>query len=598
MAPRRIVLASLAAASFGVVAAPAPAASAATGAVAGRVVVAFEAGASAADRSAARAAVDGELVGSVLPGVQVLDVPAGTEGAAAAELARDGDTAWAQPDVAARALATPDDPDFAGQWGWSNTGQFRGTPGADIDALAAWDVAQGAGARVAVVDTGIAFGHPDLGARYVNPGEVAGNGRDDDRNGRIDDVSGWDFHNRDNDASDDGGHGTAVASMINARRNNALAMAGVAPQSEVLPVKVLGADGSGSASAVAAGMDYAARQGAKIVNVSIGGPRFQGYTDVLNAHPGVLFVIAAGNSAQDNDDPAQAAYPCADPAPNVLCVGASTNTDAIADFSNRGAASVDLLAPGKHVLGHTTDGRTSLWSGTSFSSPVTAGVAALVLSRTGSATPADLKRAIMSSAEPVAAAAGTTVSGGRVNAARALAVLGPSESSAPVATAPAQPAPAPVQEPAPAQAAPAPAAPAPATRAPAPAPAPVAAPAPVPTAPVTSPDTGTAPALPELRLKVSRSGRAALPVTCRAVRCATVVRLYVTSGRSARSAAAARALIGSGKASVAKGSGAKVTVALTSAGRKLLAAQGRLRVVVEVKAGKDLVRRTADLRTR
>jgi uncharacterized protein (DUF2345 family) len=97
---------------------------------------------------------------------------------------------------------------------------------------------------------------------------------------------------------------------------------------------------------------------------------------------------------------------------------------------------------------------------------------------------------------------------------------------------------------------------------------------------------------------VTRSGRAALPVTCRATRCATVVRLYVTSGRSARSAAAGRALIGSGKASVAKGSGGKVTVALTSAGRKLLAAQGRLKVVVEVQAGKDLVRRTADLRTR
>jgi subtilisin family serine protease len=625
MGPRPLLRLGLAAFAA-VLAAPTPAlagdlagaaalaASAAPAAVPGRVVVGFAPDASAAERRAARAAVDGDLVGSVLPGVQVLEVPEGTERAAAAALARDDDTTWAQPDVPVRALDAPDDPLFPSQWAWANTGQISGTAGADIKALEAWESTRGADTLVAVVDSGVTPEHPDAGARQVNAGEIAGNRRDDDRNGRVDDVLGWDFVNADNDPLDDDGHGTAVAAVVNARRNNAVGMTGVAPRARVLPVKVLDQYGEGAASDVAAGMDYAARRGARIVNLSIGGGRFTGYTSVLAAHPNVLFVVAAGNDSQDNDLPGMASYPCAEPAPNVLCVGASTPRDTLASFSGRGATTVDLLAPGERIAGHSLDGGTMLWTGTSFSSPMAAGVAALVLSRTPTATAAELKQALMASVDPVPSPTRTTVTGGRLNAARALTVLPPSPDF--VAT-PVDP----------------PESDGPGTAPPAgeqprvePAPAPAPAPAPPPavvedpallgsgdglgedgsdpdarTAPAPRPVAPRRPAAP-LTVTVSRTGRLTLPATCRAARCTAVVRLYTAptgtprSGAS-RPASAPRTLVGSGSATL-RGTRGAVGAVLTRRGRSLLAARGHLRVVVELRTGREVVRRDADLRRR
>jgi subtilisin family serine protease len=607
MGPRPLLRAGLAAACLAAAAGASAPAAVAAGEVPGRIVVRFDPSAGPADRSAARAAVDGDLVGSVVPGMQVLAVPVGTEAAAAAELAAGDDTTWAQPDVPARVAAVPDDPAFADQWALRNTGQFGGTPGADVDALGAWDVSRGAGILVGIVDTGVS-GHPDAGAQAANAGEIAGNGLDDDRNGLVDDVAGWDFVGADDAPVDDNGHGTAVASVVNAPRDNGRGMAGIAPLARILPVKVLGADGTGFASDVASGMDYAARQGATIVNVSISGPAFQGYTDVVALHPGVLFVVAAGNNGQDNDGLRRVAYPCAEPAPNVLCVGASTATDAMAAFSGRGARSVDLLAPGRDVAGHTLGGGVSLWTGTSFSSPLTAGVAALVRARTPSATTADLKRAVLASAEPVPGAAGTTVSGGRLDALRALGVLEPAAGFAPLAADPPGLAPAadaPAGQP-PAQAvAPAPVPPA----ADEPAPAPASQPAPAgPRAgtgtPAPAPPRRASPARAAWQLKVTRRGRAILPVSCPAPRCAVVVRLYASTASTAGAAGVLRAggasaarsrLVGSGRATVGRVSRG-VSVALTPRGRRLLAARGRLRVVVEIRTGPDVVRRDADLR--
>jgi subtilisin family serine protease len=201
--------------------------------------------------------------------------------------------------------------------------------------------------------------------------------------------------------------------------------------------KALGATGSGTGFDVARAMRYLADSGAKIVNLSLGGAASSHEAQAIAARPGTLFVIAAGNSTKNNDIPAEASYPCADPAPNVLCVGASTDVDTVASFSNYGATSVDLMAPGEDVLGLDRGGNYRSWNGTSFSSPITAGVAALLKAARPDATAAELKAAILVSADPVAAMKGKTLTGGRLNAAKALQSLTGAAAPAPAATPPA-----------------------------------------------------------------------------------------------------------------------------------------------------------------
>jgi hypothetical protein len=263
-------------------------------------------------------------------------------------------------------------------------------------------------------------------------------------------VGGHDFVDDDSTPQDGTGHGTAVGSMINAATDNGAGMASVAPGASLVHARVLDDTGRGYASDIAAGMDYVADQGAKIVNVSIGGGKALVEQQVIEAHPDVLFVVAAGNAAQDNDVPAQATYPCAEAAANVLCVGATTSGDTMSSFSSWGRSTVDLMAPGSGVHGLTRSGGVAAWNGTSFSSPLTAGAAALLKSAMPSASAAQLKAAIMSSATPVPALAGRSVTGGRLDARSALAAL----AAAPAAPAPTPstsrlPAPAPAPAPAP-----------------------------------------------------------------------------------------------------------------------------------------------------
>jgi thermitase len=408
--------------------------------VPGRVVVAFAPGAPAAARSDARAAVDGAIRDTVAPRTQVLDVPDGTVTRSVDELNANPDVVWAAPDHVVHAEATvPDDPSFPSQWAWHNTGQYAGTPGVDIEAEQAWDLSTGAGALVAIVDTGVTTGNADFAGAtklWTNPHPGDGGCV----SASVSDVHGCDLVNGDGTADDDNGHGTAVASEAAANFDDGVGMAGVAPGAQIMPVKVLGASGSGSASTVAAGMSYAADHGAKIVNVSIGGPEDLSEYQAIATHPDTLFVVAAGNSTEDDDDPAQATYPCAEPLANVLCVGASTNTDARASFSNYGATTVDLFAPGQTIQGaSSTNGPIGTWSGTSMASPVTAGVAALLAAHDPSAVAAQIRQAIISSAVPGAAFAGYSVSGGRLDAYRALLALDgtappPSNTAAPAVT--------------------------------------------------------------------------------------------------------------------------------------------------------------------
>ena len=206
------------------------------------------------------------------------------------------------------AAAFPDDPFFGSQWALSNTGQtIQGTAGtvdADIDAPEAWATTTGSPQVViAVVDTGMDASAPDLAPNlWTNSGEVAGNGVDDDHDGFVDDVHGWDFVEGDATANDDDGHGTHVAGIADARGNDGTGVAGVSWQARLLGVRALDANGNGSLSDVIAAFEYAADRGARIVNASLGGAgTSQTFLDALNRHPGTLLVAAAGNAAPSNN---------------------------------------------------------------------------------------------------------------------------------------------------------------------------------------------------------------------------------------------------------------------------------------------------------
>ncbi len=319
--------------------------------VPGEVLVRFAPSATAARRSSARAAAGVRLERRLpVPGLELVTVEGGVKAAAAA-LERRQDVLYAEPNYIYRADTTPNDPQLGRLWGLHNTGQtvagVAGTPGADIDALAAWDHTTGSSKiTVAVVDSGVTHAHPDLaGNMWRNSREVAGNGVDDDRNGYVDDVRGWDWVQRDNDPADLNGHGTHVAGTIGAVGDDGKGVTGVAWAVSLMPLRVLDAAGAGSVAHVAAAFRYAAGNGAQVVNASFGNTSYsQAVVDAIAASPNTLFVAAAGNSGTDNDT--QAVFPCNVALPNVVCVAASDNRDRLAPFSNFGATTVDLAAPG------------------------------------------------------------------------------------------------------------------------------------------------------------------------------------------------------------------------------------------------------------
>ena len=250
----------------------------------------------------------------------------------------------------------------------------------------------GQGVTVAVIDTGVDLDHPDLvGSLFVNPGEIAGNGIDDDQNGYVDDVHGYDFAQRDSNPDDVNGHGTHVAGTI-AAANNGLGATGVAPGAKILPVRVLGDNGSGSDRDVAAGIRYAAQIGADIINLSLGG----GYSRAIESaisyarSLGSLIVAAAGNESATTPG-----YPArfSSNHDHVLSVGAFSSSGRIAGFSNDvgGSTAVQIDAPGAGVYSTYVGGRYATLSGTSMASPHVAGLAALTLSANPNLTSQQLR---------------------------------------------------------------------------------------------------------------------------------------------------------------------------------------------------------------
>ena len=252
----------------------------------------------------------------------------------------------------------------------------------------------GKGIVVAVVDSGVDYTHPDLDDNiWRNAGEIAGNTIDDDRNGYIDDIRGWDFVASDNNPMDleFDGHGTHIAGAIAAERNN-FGITGVAPNAKIMPVRVLPAFGGASFNNMAAGIRYAADNGANVINLSLGN-EFVPSNVVNNAiqyanNKGSVVVMAAGNSGVD-----QPAYPARNADSLGIAVGSIDVRGRMADISNRaGSRPLDyLVAPGVEIVSTTPEEDYELRSGTSFATPHVAGVAALVLNANPTLTPAQVE---------------------------------------------------------------------------------------------------------------------------------------------------------------------------------------------------------------
>jgi subtilisin family serine protease len=380
--------------------------------------------------------------------------------------------------------ALANDPRFLDQ---SQTNLFR------IGAPRAWDISTGSRSTiVAVIDSGIDYRHPDLAMNiWINPKEIpyaigganglyedpfdgdslitfhdlnlknnegrfvnnrflpdwnrngyidAGdilsdwrweNGRDNDRNGRVDDLVGWDFADNDNDPLDLDGHGTHVAGIIGAAGNNARGMSGIAWNVRLMPVKIFrdvepDAGESGNDAVIAQGIRYAVDSGARLSNNSYGGPGNTAgdvlYQAVQYAQArDHLFITSSGNDGINNDTDPQAEYPASFPLPGILTVAAARPDHSLAPFSNYGRASVDLAAPGTGILSTARGGGYVFDSGTSMASAHAAGAAALLLSRNPRLSAAQMKYLLLTFVDPTPALAGKVLTAGRLNIARALA---------------------------------------------------------------------------------------------------------------------------------------------------------------------------------
>jgi len=412
----------------------------------GDIIVQRESGLDSSERRELRADAGVTLVETLtLPRTELVDPRDGDVAEALAELRADENVVYAEPDRRVRAATN----DFY----WTSLWALSNSNDADIDGPEAWLRSVGTGVTVAVVDTGINAAHEDLGAQIVGTEQLS-DGFDDDGNGFIDDVAGWDFVGPglgNNEPLDGNGHGTHVAGTIAATGSNGAGVIGVAPESKILPLRALDEHGDGYTSDVAQAFDYAGNNGVRIVNASLGGAESATtLQNVIAAHPDTLYVIAAGNSNANNDVPAEASYPCAFPEANVLCVGATTHLDEKASFSSYGATTVDLSAPGVGILSawHTSPTAYAIKQGTSMAAPHVAGAAALALAAAPGASTADLKSALMSSVDMKPALAGQSVTCGRLNADAAVAAItGQGTAAEPCPEPPAAPTPTPTPTP-------------------------------------------------------------------------------------------------------------------------------------------------------
>jgi subtilisin family serine protease len=342
---------------------------------------------------------------------------------------KDPDVLYAEPNYIVRKAVIPDDPQYAGQWNLPL-----------ISAPAAWDISTGRrggdSVLIAVLDTGIAYYHPDLAANlWINPGEICGDGKDNDNNGIIDDCYGANFGGLspgdpwDDDTADS--HGTHVSGIIGATGNNGVGIAGVNWATRIMAVKFLhGLEGMGELSDALRGVEYAIAKGAKIINMSFEVDKdSQSLRDAARAieNAGSLMVSAAGNTGKNLDT--NAVYPASIRSSNNIAVAASSPADGLPSYSDYGRHTVELAAPGgtssSGVLSTVwlgTNGSTlyRTTTGTSMAVPHVTGAAALIWNLNPTLTAPQVKARILNSVDKLPAFAETTISGGRLNLEKAL----------------------------------------------------------------------------------------------------------------------------------------------------------------------------------
>lgn len=319
----------------------------------------------------------------------------------------------------------------------NNTGQVvasqSGTFDADMDVAEAWSLSIGdPDLVIAVIDDGVEYTHPDINDQmWVNPGEVV-DGVDNDGNGYVDDIFGYDFYSNDSDPYDDnninteqGGHGTHVAGTICAEGNNSIGIVGVVQQCRIMALRFLGPRGGYTSDAISA-VNYAVGKGVRLSNNSWGGGGYSMslYSAIQSAgNQGHLFLAAAGNDGIDVDNTTPH-YPSSYDLPNIVSVAATDNRDQLASFSNFGVNSVDVAAPGVDIASSAW-GSYYFFSGTSMATPNVTGVAALILSQNPGFSYAQVRDRLLQTARPVPGLSGKVATGGVVNALAALSVTPP-----------------------------------------------------------------------------------------------------------------------------------------------------------------------------
>jgi subtilisin family serine protease len=411
----------------------------------------------------------------IVPGLRFARVnPEATLQAVEALSARE-DVLYAEPNYVRRRDAAPNDPNYPQQWALKNTGQVgfndytnqqaAGIPGADIDAELAWNTTTGSrSVVVGVIDEGIDINHPDLQANiWRNPAETAGNSADDDGNGKVDDINGWDFYHNDGSVYDGAAgdnntdaHGTHVAGTIGAVGNNGQGITGVNWQVSIMSLKILGKEcpddnpqcdpaAPSNVRRTVAAYNYAklmrdkfvqtgGGQGAnlRVLNNSYGGGgRSQSEIDAINqlASSGILFVAAAGNQAANNTGFPH--YPSDYNLQNMISVAATDRFEQIAIFSDFGLGLVHMGAPGRGIVSTTPNNTYSAFSGTSMAAPHVAGAAALILSQFPDVSVNRLRNSLVFSGDPVAQLSGKVFSGRRLNVNNSLQAIAANDNALP-----------------------------------------------------------------------------------------------------------------------------------------------------------------------
>lgn len=401
-----------------------------------KILVKFRERASFSARELVRGRVGAKVIREyswLASGLQLQELPPGISVEEALSiLAVDPNVEYAEPDyVYTTSALKPNDTNYNILWGLENTGQSGGTPDIDIDAPEAWELATGtAQVVVGIIDTGIDYNHVDLALNmWRNTGEIAGNRIDDDGNGFVDDVHGWNAGSGNGDPFDDNDHGTHVAGTIGAVGNNSAGVAGVNWTVKLMALKFLDADGSGYVSDAVECISYAIAMknrgvNIRVLNASWGGAGFS--STLRNAiqsagDAGMVFVAAAGNNgdgskSRGTDNDVSPLYPASYDLSNIITVAAVDRRGEMAAFSNYGPASVDLAAPGVSIASTVPSNGYALFSGTSMATPHVSGVAALLLSANPTLSVEAMKTAIFQGVTPLAAVQGKTVTGGLLNA--------------------------------------------------------------------------------------------------------------------------------------------------------------------------------------